>query len=68
MRRLSWADNPKLAMGVGPYRVTIRATETYDGTRTRYSDLNLYVTLVAEGADGEPMLKPEDEPFDEAVA
>lgn len=56
---LSWADNSELAMGAGPYYVVIRATETYDGTRTRYSDLNLYVTLVAEDTGGAPMLMPE---------
>ena len=46
-------------MGAGPFYVVIRATETYDGTRTRYSDLNLYVTLVAEDTGGAPMLMPE---------
>lgn len=56
---LSWAENPELAMGAGPYYVVIRATETYNGTSTRYSDLNLYVTLVAEDTGGAPMLMPE---------
>ena len=45
---LSWAENPELSMGAGPYQVTIIATEFYDGHRSRTANLNLLVRLVAE--------------------